>query len=244
MRLLESKVTGMQINKVLCAFTVSCPGEGRLHDAGGTTVTVHLLRQLHSQRPGETMGNSGNEPRLDWDQCVTKSVKVASQTNLFAWYFQLSEFHNIPTQDSLFQKQKGQHLHCSAGSGDFFSFLFFLNLTYLFYFWLHWVFVAAQVFLFHLVVKEGSCCSLTASHCGAFYCCRAQALGHMGFSSFGTQAQQSRVAASRSRAQQLWPIGLVALWHVDLPAPGIKPVPPALAGRFISTMPPGKPHIL
>ena len=168
---------------MLCAFTVSCPGEGRLHDAGGTTVTVHLLRQLHSQRPGETMGNSGNEPRLDWDQCVTKSVKVASQTNLFAWYFQLSEFHNIPTQDSLFQKQKGQHLHCSAGSGDFFSFLFFLNLTYLFYFWLHWVFVAAQVFLFHLVVKEGSCCSLTASHCGAFYCCRAQALGHMGFRS-------------------------------------------------------------
>ena len=113
---------------MLCAFTVSCPGEGRLHDAGGTTVTVHLLRQLHSQRPGETMGNSGNEPRLDWDQCVTKSVKVASQTNLFAWYFQLSEFHNIPTQDSLFQKQKGQHLHCSAGSGDFFSFLFKFNL--------------------------------------------------------------------------------------------------------------------
>ena len=110
---------------MLCAFTVSCHGEGRLHDAGGTTVTVHLLRQLHSQRPGETMGNSVNEPRrLDWDQCVIKSVKVASQTNLFAWYFQLSEFHNIPTQESLFQKQKWPASPLLCGQWRH-SFLFF-----------------------------------------------------------------------------------------------------------------------
>ena len=34
---------------------------------------------------------------------------------------------------------------------------------------------------------------------------------------------------------------LVAVWHVDSPGPGIEPVPPALAGRFSSTGPPGEP---
>ena len=29
----------------------------------------------------------------------------------------------------------------------------------------------------------------------------------------------------------------------DLPGPGIEPVSPALAGRFLSTAPPGKPKI-
>lgn len=73
------------------------------------------------------MGNSVNEPRLDGDQRVIKSVKVASQTSLFAWYFQLSEFHNIPTQESLFQKQKwpASPLLCRQWRH---SFLFFFNL--------------------------------------------------------------------------------------------------------------------
>ena len=30
----------------------------------------------------------------------------------------------------------------------------------------------------------------------------------------------------------------------DLPGPGLEPVFPALAGRFLTTMPPGKPHPL
>ena len=58
-----------------------------------------------------------------------------------------------------------------------FSSFFFLKLISLFYFWLHWVFVAAQSF--------SSCserglllsCGAWASHCGGFSCCRAQALG-------------------------------------------------------------------
>ena len=33
--------------------------------------------------------------------------------------------------------------------------------------------------------------------------------------------------------------GLSCMW--DLPGPGIKPMPPALAGRFLPTEPPGKP---
>ena len=73
------------------------------------------------------MGNSVNEPRLDWDQRVIKSAKVASQINLLAWYFQLSEFHNIPTQESLFQKQTwpASPLLCRQWRH---SFLFFCNL--------------------------------------------------------------------------------------------------------------------
>ena len=73
------------------------------------------------------MGNSVNEPRLDWDQRVIKSAKAASQTNLLAWYFQLSEFHNIPTQESLFQKQTwpASPLLCRQWRH---SFLFFCNL--------------------------------------------------------------------------------------------------------------------
>ena len=40
-----------------------------------------------------------------------------------------------------------------------------------------------------------------------------------------------------SRAQLLR-----GMW--DLPRPGLKPVSPALAGRFLTTAPPGKPHFL
>ena len=36
-------------------------------------------------------------------------------------------------------------------------------------------------------------------------------------------------------------MGLVAPWHVDLPGPGLEPVSPALAGGFLTTVPPGKP---
>ena len=35
---------------------------------------------------------------------------------------------------------------------------------------------------------------------------------------------------------------LCGMW--DLPGPGIEPVSPALAGRFLTTGPPGSPHLL
>ena len=35
-------------------------------------------------------------------------------------------------------------------------------------------------------------------------------------------------------------MGLVAPRHVDLPRPGIEPKCPALAGGFLTTVPPGK----
>ena len=38
-------------------------------------------------------------------------------------------------------------------------------------------------------------------------------------------------------------MGLVALWHVDLPRSGIEPLSPALAGRFFTTEPLRKPSL-
>lgn len=38
----------------------------------------------------------------------------------------------------------------------------------------------------------------------------------------------------------MWSTVLVALRHVDLPGPGIEPLSPALANRFLSPGPPGR----
>ena len=68
-----------------------------------------------------------------------------------------------------------------------------------------------------------SSCGTRTSHFGGFSGCRAQALGHTGFSSCGS-----------------WSLIARGMWN--LPRPGIKPVSPALAGRFLITGPPGKSH--
>ena len=49
--------------------------------------------------------------------------------------------------------------------------------------------------------------------------------------------QTCRLSSCGSRAQLLR-----GMW--DLPRPGLKPMSPALAGRFSTTVPPGKPHQL
>ena len=49
--------------------------------------------------------------------------------------------------------------------------------------------------------------------------------------------QTSRLSSCGSRAQLL-----CGMW--DLPRPGLESVSPALAGRFSTTAPPGKPRIL
>ena len=83
------------------------------------------------------------------------------------------------------------------------------------------------------------CCGAQASHCRGFSCCRARALGMRasvvvarGLSSCGLQALEHRLN-SVSRAQLLH-----GMW--DLPGPGLEPVSPALAGGFLTTVPPGK----
>ena len=71
-------------------------------------------------------------------------------------------------------------------------------------------------------------CGSRASHCGGFSCCRAHVLGArasvvvaLGLSSCGARAQL-----------------LHGMW--DLPGPGLEPVPPALAGGFLTTVPAAK----
>ena len=57
-----------------------------------------------------------------------------------------------------------------------------------------------------------------------------------GPSSCGLWALERRLSSCGSRAQLLR-----GMW--DLPRPGLEPVSPALAGRFSTTAPPGKPHL-
>ena len=90
--------------------------------------------------------------------------------------------------------------------------------------------------------REGAtlCCSARAPHCSGFSCCRAWALGSWasvvvahGVSSCGSRALERRLSSCGARAQLL-----CGMW--DLPGPGIEAVSPALAGRFLTTAPPGK----
>ena len=53
----------------------------------------------------------------------------------------------------------------------------------------------------------------------------------------GHRLQTRRLSSCGSRAQLLG-----GMW--DLPRPGLEPVSPALAGRFSTTVPPGKPQVL
>ena len=104
-----------------------------------------------------------------------------------------------------------------------------------------------------LAVRRATlCCGARASHCGGFSCCRTWALGARasvvvarGLSRCGTQALERRLSSYGSRALEcrLSSCGARAelprgMW--DPPRPGLEPVSPALAGRFLTTAPPGK----
>ena len=85
--------------------------------------------------------------------------------------------------------------------------------------------------------------SAQASPCCGFFCCGAQALGMRasvvvacGLSSCGLRALEHRLSSCGTRAQLLHGMR-------DLPRPGIKPMYAALAGGFLTTVPPGKSHI-
>ena len=71
-----------------------------------------------------------------------------------------------------------------------------------------------------------------ASYCGGFSCCRARALG-----AWASVVVAHGLSSCGSRAQLLR-----GMW--DPPRPGLEPVSPALAGGFLTTAPPGKPHHL
>ena len=82
-----------------------------------------------------------------------------------------------------------------------------------------------------------------ASHCGGLSCCGAQARGARasavvarGLSSCGSRALEHNLSSCGARASLLQ-----GMW--DPPGPRLEPVSPALAGRFPTTAPPGKPPL-
>ena len=116
------------------------------------------------------------------------------------------------------------------------------NLTFFFFFnfWLCWIFVAARGL--SLAAASGGYSSLRCTGFSLQWLLVLQSMGsrRMGFSCCGPRAQQLWLVGSRAQAQQLWRTGLGAprgMW--DLPRAGLEPVSPALAGGFLTTVPPG-----
>ena len=60
----------------------------------------------------------------------------------------------------------------------------------------------------------------------------------MGFSSCSSCAQQVQLTGSRAGAQQLWRTGLAVPRRVGSSQNRIEPMSPALAGGFLTTVPP------
>ena len=114
--------------------------------------------------------------------------------------------------------------------------IFYILFTY----WLHWVFIAAEMaFTPFCTCGDGGFSSLRYKGfwLQRFSRCGAQAVGHRGFSSCGPRAPEHRLRSCGMRAQLFR-----GIW--DLPRPGFEPVSPALAGGVLSPGPPGKSHCL
>ena len=92
-----------------------------------------------------------------------------------------------------------------------------------------------------LVAARGALhCGVQSSHCGGFSCCGAQVLSRWAsvvvacrLSNCGSRALERRLNSCGTRAYLLH-----GMW--DLPGPGLEPMSPALAGGFLTTVPPGK----
>ena len=101
-----------------------------------------------------------------------------------------------------------------------------LSLFIFIYFWLCWVFIPVRGL------------SLVAASGGPLFIavCRPLTVAASLVAEHGLQT--CRLSSCGSRAQLLR-----GMW--DLPRPGLEPVSPALAGRFSTTAPPGKPlHLI
>ena len=131
------------------------------------------------------------------------------------YFFVMSE--NFPNQKICGRKI----LHFFLYNFLFLSILF-LNVLFI-NFWLYWIFVATRGFSLVAVSMGYSLvvmCGLLPFGRFGFSCCKAQAPG-CSLSSCGTQASL-----------------LLRMWN--LPAPEVKHMSPALAGRFLTSGPPGK----
>ena len=123
-------------------------------------------------------------------------------------------------------------INLSKSLSHFGGISFFFNLFI--YFGVCWVSVSMQVFLY--LWQEGllSSCNAQVSRCRSLSCHRAQALECLGFGSCGSQALEHRLSSCGTCAELLG-----STW--DIPGPGIEPESPALASRFFTTEPRGKP---
>ena len=83
-----------------------------------------------------------------------------------------------------------------------------------------------------------SSCGVQASHCSGFSCCRIRALGCAGFRSCIAWAGEHRPSSYGPWADLPVACGLL------VPGPGVEPLSPTLAGRLLTTGPPGKSLIL
>ena len=119
-----------------------------------------------------------------------------------------------------------------------YHYLFFKTLINLFiYFWLHWVFIAVHGL--SLVAVSGD---YSLSWCAGFslqWLLLLQSTGsrHEGFSSCGLRALERRLSSCGA-----WAYLLHGMW--ELSGPGLESMSPALAGRFLTTAPQGKPLLL
>ena len=131
------------------------------------------------------------------------------------------------------------------------SFIFKIYLfVHLFNFCLHWVFAAACGL--SLVAVSGGYSLLRDRGFSLWWLLLLQSTGsrHAVFSSCGTRASVvvahnfsscgSRALECRLNSCGTWAQLVRGMW--DLPGPGLQPVSPALAGRFLTIAPPGKPR--
>ena len=105
--------------------------------------------------------------------------------------------------------------------GNLFIYFKIFIYLYIFYFWLQWVFIVAHGL--SLVVASGGYSSLRCAGFSLQWLLLSRSTGSRctGFSGCGPRA-----------------LLLHGMW--DPPGPGLEPVPPALAGGFLTTVPPGK----
>ena len=102
---------------------------------------------------------------------------------------------------------------------------FFFNFYLFIYLWLCWVFVSVRGL--SLVVASGG---HSSSRCAGLSLSRPLLLAEH-------RLQMRRLSNCGSWAQLLR-----GMW--DPPTPGLEPMSPALAGRFSTTAPPGKPQVV
>ena len=108
--------------------------------------------------------------------------------------------------------------------------LFIFNLFVSLYFILFFI-----LFILFLAVLCLCCCSQAFSSCSerGFLLLRSTGSRCLGFSSCGSRALEHRLSSCGT-----WTLLLHGMW--DLPGPGLEPMSPALAGGFLTTVPPGK----